>query len=64
VSPSNERERLIAQEIDRIALEPDRPIDKFEVNFVLTAEDAKFVMAYIRWRMANPLNNHRPYGRI
>jgi hypothetical protein len=59
--PANDHQLTIARIVDRLSAEGrlstsaiDEIIDA--LDFVLTVSETKFLVAYLRWRMDNPID--------
>jgi hypothetical protein len=65
MGPSNDRELAIALIVDRIAAEGRLKLISIQevvniVDFMMIADDRKFLTEYIQWRMANPIVGKDP----
>jgi hypothetical protein len=61
MEPSNSHEREIARWIDERALSEGKldyaavPYVAAKLSFLMTRSDSEFLIAYLHWRMNNPL---------
>src|SRR5690348_15255674 len=61
MEPSNDHEREIARLFDELALSRGKldyasvPAVTVQLKFMMTRSDSEFMVAYLRWRMNNPI---------
>jgi hypothetical protein len=61
MEPSNDHEREIARLFDELALSQGKldyaavPAITSQLKFMMTRSDSEFLIAYLHWRMNNPI---------
>ena len=63
MEPSNDHERELARLIDERAISLGKldytavPAVTVQLKFMMTRSDSEFLIAYLHWRMNNPIQN-------
>jgi hypothetical protein len=60
MGPSNDHERVIARAVDRLSTEGQLHLTSIPqvtagLKFMMTKSESKFLVNYIRWRLATPI---------